>query len=55
MTDYDEIAAEMNERMKNGEYECPSCGNEVGLMLRASCAECGHIPEENRATASIEE
>lgn len=55
MTDYDEIAAEMNERMKAGEFECPSCGNEVGLMLCASCAQCGYIPEENRATATQQE
>ena len=44
-----QIAEEENERIDNGDYECPSCGFEVGLINTSSCNQCGHVPKGERA------
>lgn len=44
-----QIAKEVDSMLDSGNYGCPSCGDDFGLMQSVSCAECGFIPEENRA------
>ena len=44
-----QIVAEENARIDNGDYKCPECDFEVGLINTASCNQCGHVPTEVRA------
>jgi hypothetical protein len=44
-----QMAREVDALWEAGEYECPGCGAETGLMSGVSCSECGYVPEEYRA------
>lgn len=46
---FQKIVEEENERIDNGHYRCPACGFEVGMILTASCNQCGHVPKGARA------
>ena len=44
-----QMAMEVDLYHEAGGYECENCGSEWGLAERASCSECGFIPEKHRA------